>query len=142
MYRSRPVSLTLVALAVGCSSDSPTEPVAFEATVRVTGNVVSMDCSPAVGVRVVLDEFYCDSSRTLEPFDLGCGRTIHGTDQTDAEGWYEIEASVTCPRYLTVGVRVDGTGAIADLSEVECRGDDQQIDLVIGPEDAVCNPDS
>lgn len=142
MFESRAISLVLVSLAVGCSADSPAEPATFDATVRITGNVVWTDCKPAVGISVVLDHFYCDPPLDGS-FDLGCDRRIYGTDRTDAEGWYKIEASVTCPRYLTIQARADsGVPPISAGKEVHCRSGDQLVDLVIGTtsRDAVCPP--
>jgi hypothetical protein len=144
LIRGHTSSLALAILTLGCSGESSTGPTGFEATVRVSGVVVWTDCRPAVGVSVILDHFYCDPPLSEGSFDFGCDRRIYGSDLTDAEGRYEVEASVSCPRYLTVQARADsGVPPISAAEEVDCRPGDQQFDLVIGTtaRDAVCLPD-
>ena len=136
----RSMSLALIALVVGCSSDSPTEPPAeFYAAIRVTGVVLWRDCRPAVGVTVKLREHKrytaCVDSR---PFS-DCTRYstwLHDQDVTNADGRYEVDAVVTCPADVRIWAFPDSgsmTSADADPSDnIFCREGDQTVNVAIG----------
>jgi hypothetical protein len=131
------MSHALIALMVGCSSDSPTEPPAeFDAAIRVTGVVLWRDCSPAVGVTVKLRE-HRSYSVCNEIF--GCTRYsawLHDQDVTNADGRYEVAAVVTCPADVRIWAFPDSgsmTSADADPSDnIFCREGDQTVNVAIG----------
>jgi len=142
VFRNCVVSLALTLLALGCSDESPVEPVTFEASVRVSGNIAWSDCSPAAGVSVVLDEVECKGTPWSRDFDIDCDTWVHGRDVTDADGRYDIEASVVCPALLRLRHLSDrGTSKIFDHNIVDCRQGDHQVNLVIGDQSESREPE-